>query len=168
MKIRRLAAVTAAALLTVAAVAPVAAADVTVGTFVQEMARARSLDATDPGTAATALRTVGVALPADLDLSRPLTEGDVVRVARAIGIRVTSSAPDATFDRARMERFMSTFSAELAAFSSPLEDPVTNENPGQGDGPGTGESGPPFDPFSKGKGKGSSKAKGSVSPDSPD
>jgi hypothetical protein len=38
------------------------------------------------------------------------------------------------------------------------------ENPGQGEGPGTGNgNGPPFDPFSKGQGKGLGKSKHSPS-----
>jgi hypothetical protein len=104
-----------------------------------------------------------------------LTELDVTRISRAIGLDLTTATPDAVFGETRVDRFFAAFGAEIvggsigggstAECSHPSGD---CGNPGQGSGPGNGNgNGPPFDPFSKGKGKGSSKGKGKLSPSRP-
>ena len=130
-------------------IAPVWASNsVTAGRFVQEWARTRHLDATDETAALASLRSAGFRLGSDFDLSKRLTRADVVDLARQAGIRVSTVHPDASFSENELNRFFASFGEE-----------ISGENPGQGDGPGNGESGPPFDPFTKARGKGKGKAK---------
>lgn len=139
--------------------APCAASDYTVGQFVQQLASSKRVDAASPVVAAASLAAVGARIPSTIDLSKPLTEGDVVEISRSLGLRVTTSRPEAAFDRLRVDRFLGTFAAELG-----LEAAIRGENDqgedDQGDGGGDAGGGdadgdgPPFDPFSKGKGKG--------------
>jgi len=151
------------------------AAEVTVGRFIQELAQAKKLDARSTESARAALAAAGLQLPTDLEYTRVLTEVDVTRISRAIGLKLTTSTPDAAFDDMSVDRFFATFGGEIsggsgaggstAECSHPSGDCT---NPGQGSGPGDGNgNGPPFDPFSKGKGKGGSKGKGKVSPSQP-
>jgi len=125
--------------------APCAASDYTVGQFVQQLASIKRVDAVNPSVAAASLAAVGARIPSTIDLSKPLTEGDVVEISRSLGLRVTTSRPEAAFDRLRVDRFLGTFSAELGP------DALTRGEDDQGE---DGEDGPPFDPFAKGKGKG--------------
>lgn len=81
---------------------PAEAADASVGDLLVRLATALNLPATSPAAAAEALRAAGYEIPA-LDLDKVLTEGDVVAVARALGIRVSSSSPDAAFDASKIE-----------------------------------------------------------------
>jgi hypothetical protein len=148
------------AALLLAASAPVQASSTArVGDFVVQLARVKSLNSADPYIAADALAAVGVRLPADLDLDKRLTEGDVVSISRMVGLRVTTSRPGQQFDSSQLERFFSSFGGELRA--------ADGENPGQGSGPGNGNDGPPFDPFTKGQGKAKGKAKRPESPTEP-
>ncbi len=139
---------------------PALGADATVGRFVQRAASELSLLATDGRTAADALRAAGVALPNDLDVSKRLTERDVATIAQALGVRVTTSHPDAPFDTDKIDRFFRSFGAEIGG-------EIAASTTGDGNGKGKGE-GPPFDPFGKGRGKGSSKAKHNRTPIDPD
>lgn len=133
-------------------VAPVEAAEITVGQFVQELAKFKALRATDERAAAGALAGAGFRLPADLDFSKRLTEGDVARISAAGGLPVSTSEPDMVFSSEQVERFFLAFSVELTG-----ED--RNEDTAE-----TREKDPGFDPFGKGKGKG----KGWQSPTVPD
>ena len=105
------AALSAAALLIPVAVAKDDAA--TVGWFVHEVAKARGLNVSSEAGAVTALKSSGVDLPA-LDLTKSLTEGDVVAIGRAVGVTTTSKTPDAVFTRTRAHAFLSTFGSEIA------------------------------------------------------
>ena len=68
MKVRRLVAVAAAVAMVAAIALPaMAAKPVSVGRFVQELAKAKNLNATDPEIAVESLTAVGVRLPADLE-----------------------------------------------------------------------------------------------------
>lgn len=157
------AAVAAVAILALMA-GPVLGADATVGRFVQRAAQELKLNATDARAAADSLRAVGVALPANLDVNKRLTERDVASMARALGVRVTTSNPDAPFGTDKIDRFFQSFGGEIAAShhddgcAVPGEDCV---NPGQGGGP-------PFDPFSKARGNGFGKAKFNRTPTDPE
>jgi len=144
----------AAVVLLAAAVAPSLAADVTVGQFVQELARAKKLNATDGQIAAESLRTVGVHLPADLRLSNRLTEADVVRISRAAGLLVSTANPEAPFDDEQVDRFFVVFGSELAA--PPGDDPIVEPLD------------PAFDPWTKGKGNHYGHHKYSRSPTEPE
>lgn len=131
----------------------------TVGSFVQRLAREHGLPAATPGEAVAALETAGADLPATLDLDTLLTERDVVAIARALGVRVTTSRPDAPFDRGQVQRFVD---AVVAADPSAASAGTNGDRPPPpwcvpppGEGPG-------FSPFVKGAGlqKGKGKRKG--------
>ena len=119
--------VLAIAVLLAATAAPALAADVTIGQFVQELAQAKKLNATDARIAADSLRTVGVRLPADLRLAERLTESDVVRISRAAGLLVSTANPEAPFDDEQMDQFFVVFGAELEV--TPPGDPIEPHEP---------------------------------------
>jgi len=146
--------VLAIAVLLAAVAAPTLAADVTVGQFVQELARAKKLNATDAQVAADSLRTVGVRLPADLRLSERLTEADVVRISRAAGLLVSTTNPASPFDEEQMDQFFVIFGAELE--TTPSGDPIVEPHV------------PDFDPFTKGKGNHWGHYKGGRTPSEPE
>jgi len=126
-----------------------AADEVTVGNFVQRLADSKNLESTDGWTALASLRAAGVSMPADLQLTEPLTEGHVARISRALGLDVSTNRPDRAFSVEQVDRFFSAFRVE-AALRGELQ-------------PGSGRSGertPPFNPYSKGKGGGKGKKKG--------
>ena len=157
-------AIAVAALLVVATVAPaLAASEVTVGRFVQELALHKSLGAVDVPTAVESLRSAGVRLPVNLDMDEALTEGDVVSISRAIGLRVTTSNPQTKFDANQVANF---FLAVGEQIQDDTEIATYTDRP-YGTGVGQGN-GPPFDPFTKGKGKHKGKAKGWQSPTEPE
>jgi len=142
------------------AVAPLQASEtVNVGDFVVQLARARSLNSADPRVALESLAAVGIRFPAELDLAQRLTEGDVTRIAGAVGLRVSTSRPDAAFSRSQMERFFATFGNEIGAPGATGAREAEGENPGVGSGPGNGNGEPSFDPYTKGKGKKKGKGK---------
>ena len=96
--------------------APAAEAeDATVGQFVQRLAMAKGQTAADARTAVASLEAVGVALSDDLDFAKRLTEGDVVEIARAAGLSVTTSTAQRTFDEQQVRRFFVGFGPELGA-----------------------------------------------------
>jgi len=137
-----------------------------VGDFIVQLAKVKNLNSADPAIARDALAVVGVRVPSDLDATRPLTEGDVSRIARSAGVRVTTSRPDQPFSRLQVERFFTSFQGELSRVDadgtvSRSCDPTVEDcdNPGNGSGPGNGNGGPPFDPFSKGQGQKKGKGK---------
>lgn len=129
---------------------------VNVGEFIVELAKTRNLNSADPIVARDSLAAVGILLPANLDPRHELTEGDVTRIAGAVGLRLSTSRPAATFDRTQLQRFFATFGGEIAGGGLRQAE---GDNPGQGSGPGNGNGEPPFDPFSKGQGKKKGKAK---------
>jgi hypothetical protein len=163
-KLIRLGAIAAAALMIAVTVAPaLAASEVTVGRFVQELALHRNLNAVDVPTAVDSLRAVGIRLPADLDMNARLTEGDVVSISRAIGLRVTTSNPSTPFDQSQVESFFFALGDQVVSDSE--YNTMTDSPYGTGYGKGNG---PAFDPFTKGKGKHKGKAKGWQSPTEPE
>ena len=107
--------VAASLLLVLALLAPAAlgAEETTVGRFVQDLARLKSLTATDARVAADSLATVGVQLPTGLDFNKRLTEADVTLISGAAGLRVTTTTPEAPFDAPKVERFFVAFGPEL-------------------------------------------------------
>ena len=90
----------------------VMAADVTVGQFVVEIAKVKNISASDPASAVRGLQAVGVDL-SGLDLNKGLTEGDVARISNAVGVRVTTSRPDASVSQRQVENYVETFSSDL-------------------------------------------------------
>lgn len=138
-------------LLTVLALAlPVPASDeMTVGNFVRRLAQAKNLIAADARIAVDSLREAGIRLPSDLMLSARLTEGDVARISRALGLAVSTNRPDAGFSSEQVDLFFASFRVEL----------TLTADGGAGDS-ARGGNGSPFNPYLKGKGGGKGKKKG--------
>jgi hypothetical protein len=128
--------VAAAALLGAALFGGVALAkSVTVGDFLVEIAKARSLTAADPASARAALTASGVVLPS-LALDKALTEGDVVQIGGAMGVPVTTSNPTAAFDESQVGGFISTFGRTLTDVGVEPQAPNDFPNPGTDKGRG--------------------------------
>ena len=142
MNVKRLGALFVAVLLVTAAVPAFAASDATVGEFVIKLARAGNLAATDARVAVDALRGVGVRVPTDLNYSKRLTEGDVVRLSRSFGLNVTTRSPDKSFTSDQVDRFFGTFGVDVSF-------KLTS---GAGNDTRTHQPDHSFDPYSKGKG----------------
>ncbi len=129
----------------IAAAPALAASDVTVGEFLMEIAKVKSLSARDGESALAALRGAGMNLPA-LDLRKPLTEGDVATVATAAGLNVTTARPSSPFTRNQMSSFLLSFGSDIGKTpGNPPNEP--DSHPGQGGGttnpdpnPGKGKS----------------------------
>jgi hypothetical protein len=143
------------------AAVPVTASDMTVGQFVQQLARAKNLNASDPGVAKDALAGAGVLLPSNLDFAAPLTEGDVAKIARVAGLNVRTANPTATFDSGKADRFFSSFSGELRNGDKTYR---SRQQRKREEPDGESESDLEDDGSGKGKGKG----KGERTPTEPD
>lgn len=117
-KMGKHAAVVAIVVAASAALVATSAADMTVGRFVQDLARLRNLTATDPQMAAASLAAAGIRLPAGLDLSAPLTEGDVTKISRAAGLKINASDPAATFSTEQADQFFGVFAGDLSGSDS--------------------------------------------------
>jgi len=156
------------ALILVAASASAFAAEpCTTGEFVQRYAEARSLDSINPEIAVASLRADGMQLPDDIDLDARLTESDVVKISRAAGLRVTSSNPNRRFTREQVDSYFFAFSDELVTANGAFDGVEQRTVRPYGEGNGNGW-GPPFDPFTKGKGKAKGHGKGWNSPTDPE
>lgn len=105
----------AIALVIASAPALTAAQPMTVGQFVERIATAKNLDAANAYVAADSLAANGVRLPADIVYTDTLTEGDVVSIARTLGINVRTSDPEADFTQNQADRFLLSFSRELSS-----------------------------------------------------
>lgn len=117
--VKRFGAVAIAMVMALAVAAPVSASsEITVGEFIQELARSKNLIASSPRVASDSLAAIGVFVPADLSHGKVLTEGDVSAIARSAGLNVRSANPDAAFDSAKSERFFSSFGRELRVENS--------------------------------------------------
>lgn len=126
------------ALMLVTAVPVLAAGDITVGRFIQELARVKNLNATDARIAVDSLRSIGVRIPEEIRLDQRLTEGDVVEISRAVGLRVSTNNPEAPFTEEQVNSYLQAFSAELGLIGGDDDDPPSVRVPA-------------FDPHSKGK-----------------
>jgi hypothetical protein len=155
MRISRRTWVLLAALLVVAGSIVGAQERATVGDLLVKIAEARKIDARTPADASASLRAHGFAVPSR-GFDDPLTEGFMVQIAGAFGIRVTTVSPEATFDLQQVDSFMAAFSTEL---SSDVERTIGDEV----DADGLGNNGNGADPLEKGKGK----KKGIRTPDDP-
>ena len=155
-KANRVAAMAVAVIMLAAVAAPALASEATVGRFVQELAKVKNLNATDPAIAADSLRAVGVRLPSGLQYSKRLTEADVAEISRTAGLLVTTSNPEAYFGEEKVDRFFQAFSVELNQGASGEINTTTDT------------SSQPFDPFTKGKSNGNGKGKGGRTPTDPE
>ncbi len=111
--VSRIALMAALALAVAVVATPNYAADVTVGQFLVEIAKVKNLNAADPNAAAAALK-----VPA-ANLSKPLTEGDVAGIAKALGLNVKTSNPQASFGSKQVSTFLSAFGPELGRQTAP-------------------------------------------------
>jgi hypothetical protein len=165
-KLRRLGAIVAGVALVLGCLPAFSAGgSVTVGQFVQELAKVKRLNAADARTAAESLGRVGVRIPAGTDLSKRLTEGDVAELSRLAGLNVTTTRPDTTFDGERLDLFFDSFANELTQTGDTTARGSEGHDDSGGNGTGTGLQ---FDPYSKGKGGSKGKKKGHRSPTDPE
>jgi hypothetical protein len=129
---------------------PVTASDVvTVGEFIQKLALAKKVDSSAPQVALDSLDRIGIRLPTGLDLSAGLTEGDVARISRSLGLSVSTNRPQTGFSAEQVDKFLASFRVEL----------VLNSGGNAGTRAPTPASGR-FDPYTKGKGSGKGKKRG--------
>ena len=159
--VKRLGAVAVAVVLAVALAAPTQATEITVGQFVQQLARSKNLNATDAKIAADSLAAVGVVLP-PLNYGSVLTEGDVALIARSAGLNVRTATPEAAFSANKSARFFSSFSGELEGDNGIRTRTNYRKSSGEDEMPG----GEAEEPDGKGKGKG--KGKNGRTPSEPD
>jgi len=141
-----------AALIVVAVFAgPALAAQPTVGDLYMELASLRGIAADSPIAAQTGLVSSGVDLPA-LDVSKTLTQGDVVDISRRFGLKLSTSRPNDEFSSEEMDGFVSGFGDEIGGRAAAEGyDPDKNG----------------ADPLTKGKGKKKGLWKQVVTPSEP-
>ncbi|MBZ5638208.1 MAG: hypothetical protein LAO51_05535 [Acidobacteriia bacterium] len=124
MSMKRVIRIATMALMGLALIAPAqAAGKVTVGDFLTQIAQVKNLPATDGAAAAASLKAAGVDLPA-LDVKAALNEGAVAQIAAALGLKVSTSNPQAPFSQAQVDTFVTAFASELGR---PL--PSATQNP---------------------------------------
>lgn len=168
MKSKRLGALLIAVVMTGAVAIPALAADdMTVGRFVQRFAEAQNLDAGSAEIALAGLANAGLKVPAGLDLGKKLTERDVAAIARAAGLNVRTSRPDASFGSEQVDVFLDAFAMDLDGGDDDSASTRGGETPDGASGGSNGE-GPGFDPYSKGKGGSKGKKKGHRSATEPE
>jgi len=167
--LKRFGAVAIALVMALAVAAPASASsNITVGEFIQQLARSKNLNASSPSVAADSLAAVGVFVP-NLDAGKVLTEGDVSTIARSAGLNVRSANPNAPFDAAKAERFFSSFGRELKVDNNARSKDSMDSKYGWwydsklgDDEAGSEEEGP------GGTGKGKGKGKNDMTPSDPD
>ena len=128
-----------AAILVVFAIcaAPAFAAELTAGKFMIEIAKVKNLPALNAATAKGSLIAAGINVTS-IDVTKVLTQGDVVAISNAAGLRMKTSTPEATFSNEQMVNFISSFGLEMGDSG---EEATTNGDK------------PKVDPRTKGKGK---------------
>lgn len=161
--VKRLGAVAIAVVLAIALAAPAGAAELTVGQFIQQIARAKNLNATDAKIAADSLAAAGFSLPSSLDYGAVLSEGDVAAIARSVGLNVRTTNPGATFDSQKAQRFLTSFDGELTGSPGVRQRNFRKGEPEGGDEMPDGETEAP-----DGTGKGKGKGKNGRTPSEPD
>ncbi len=123
---------------------PVLAADeVRVGDFYKEIAKFRNISAVDGATAERGLRSQGIRLP-NLDLSKVLTEGDMVRISEAMGVRVKTQTPASPVSQGQVSGYTKAFGSELSGIGTnpqqPMGPPIPDPNPSKGKSKGFNKS----------------------------
>lgn len=112
----------------VVSVTAVSAAQVLVGDFLVQVARAKNIAAADAVSAERGLRAAGINLPR-LDFGKALTEGDVVNIANAVGVQVTTTRPTTPFTQTQVDSFLLTFGSDLGGLP---KEPNPSPNNGRG------------------------------------
>jgi len=107
--------------------------ELTVGDFLLMYARSLQItlpaDAT-PETAVAVLKAANAMPSFEPVLDRAITHGDAVKIGRAAGLRISSSTPERSLDRAEADLFLETFAKYLAPVA-----PVTQDRIGASDNP---------------------------------
>jgi hypothetical protein len=121
-----------------------AANNPTVGDFLTAYAKALNIELPANATSETivaTLRASGVKLDATVDSAKSLTQGDVVRIGKANGLRLSSSNPEDAFTSVEMGQFFASYGAVLAgtngdtrvaASDNPPGDPASHANTDKG------------------------------------
>ena len=87
-------------------------ATVTVGDFLQSYAKALKIELpaqASGDTVMAALKASGVKLDAGVDPSKALTQGDVVKIGKANGLRLTTNQPEAAFTTEEVDQFFTSY-----------------------------------------------------------
>ena len=109
----------------------------TVGDFLSAYAKALNLELPANASALTvaaALRASGVRLDASIDAAKSLTQGDVVRIGKANGLRLSSSSPENTFTSAEMGQFFASYGSILAKSGGDTRVAASDTPPGDPEG----------------------------------
>jgi hypothetical protein len=134
-----------ASALVVAGSLVVAEGQATVGDLLMNIAESREVPAPTAEQASSHLRALGFAVPSR-NLEDPLTEGILIEIAGAFGVKVTTSTPEATVNTRQVDSFMAAFRTELSGnVAEGSEGALGTDSPGNN---GNGA-----DPLEKGKGK---------------
>jgi hypothetical protein len=125
----------------------VASNPATVGDFLAAYAKALKIEmpANASGDAlVSTLRATGVKLDAKVDVTKTLTQGDVVKMGKANGLRLTTARPDAAFTAEEIGQFFTSYGMTLgtvptagsdtrtAASDNPPGDPANHANTSKG------------------------------------
>jgi hypothetical protein len=120
--------------------APAFAAELTAGKLMMEIAKVKNLPALNAATAKGSLIEAGINV-SKIDVNKVLTQGDVVAISVASGLRMTTSTPGATFSREQMNNFIGSFATQMGNSGTEARS-ADKENDK-----------PKVDPREKGKGK---------------
>ena len=96
----------------------VASNPATVGDFLSAYAKALKIEmpANTSGDALVGtLRAAGVKLDAKVDVAKVLTQGDVVKMGKANGLRLTTNRPEASFTTEEIGQFFSSYGLTLGS-----------------------------------------------------
>jgi hypothetical protein len=85
---------------------------VTMEDFLRSYAKAQNIDL--PATASgdqvlAALKANGVKIEDSVNLSKTLTQGDVAKIGKENGLRITSTSPDKAFSSDEMDQFFTSY-----------------------------------------------------------
>ena len=106
-----------ALVITSGAYANVASNTVNMGDFLAAYAKALNIELPANASADTlvaALKASGVKLDANIDPAKALVQGDVVRVGKANGLRLTTRNPEGAFTAAEFDQFFASYGSTLA------------------------------------------------------
>ena len=96
----------------------VASNPATVGDFLSAYAKALKIElpaSTSADTLVTTLRAAGVKLDTKVDVTKALTQGDVVRIGKANGLRLTTNRPVSSFTSEEIAQFFTSYGLTLAS-----------------------------------------------------
>lgn len=108
----------ASALVILSGAYAIASSPATVGDFLSAYAKALKIEmpANTSGEAlVSTLRAAGVKLDAKVDVAKALSQGDVVRIGKANGLRLTTNRPAAAFSAQEISQFFTSYGLTLGA-----------------------------------------------------